>query len=112
MEDIENVIQHLKKKGLSIADIYNGLGVERGYFDGRRRSTNGHKRKELAKQVVDKFAEYFTDTVEDSPAISQYDDNYRDEYIESLKARIKDLELDKDFLRKIILEKLDAVLSR
>lgn len=48
MGDIESVIDRLRQKGLSIADIYTKLGMERGFFDGRRRSINEFKRRELA----------------------------------------------------------------
>lgn len=112
MADIESVIERLKQKGLSIADIYTKLGMERGYFDGRRRSINEYKRRELSKQIMDNFSEYFNDIMEESTPANFYSDKYQGEYIESLKSRIKDLESDRDFLRKIVLEKLDAVLSR
>ncbi len=112
--EIESVIDRLKKKGISLADIYGKLNMERGYFDGRRRSVNEFKRRELAKLVMGAFSEYFSDTytVEEPQLNTSYGDNYKDEYIESLKARIKDMETDRDFLRRIILEKLDLLIDR
>jgi len=112
MGDIESVIDRPRQKGLSIADIYTKLGMERGFFDGWRRSINGLKRRELAKQIAESFSEYFTDMVEETQITTYAGDKYKDEYIDSLKARIKDLESDRNFLRKIILEKLDVIISQ
>jgi len=111
MGDIEFVIDRLRQKGVSLATIYQRLNVERGYFDGRRRSVNEYKRRELAKQITEAFSEYFNDlNVIEEPKIQTLNtDTYKDEYVQLLKDRIKDLESDRDFLRKIILEKLEGI---
>lgn len=114
MYDIEKVIETLKKRSVSIADIYERLKMERGYFDGRRRSVNEYKRRELAKQIVEAFPEYFEkeNMVEETRVESSSSNEYKDKYIRLLEERLKDVEGDREFLRKVILEKLDKILKQ
>lgn len=110
MHDIEKVIGTLKKRSVSIADIYGRLKMERGYFDGRRRSVNEYKRRELAKQVMEAFPEYFEQTPDTTePQRKENDNPFREKYIRLLEERVKEVEKERDFLRKTVIEKLERL---
>lgn len=111
MGDIEGTIERLRQKGISLADIYGKLGMERGYFDGRRRSVNEYKRKELARQIIEAYPDYFLDEVQESEPEKTSGNEYKEKYIRLLEERLKDVEADREFLRKIVFEKLDILLK-
>lgn len=123
MHDIEKTIEHLKRKNISVAAIYNTLGMERGLFNGRRHSTNPIKREELAKEIRRAFAEHFKDEkpYED---LSQKEylgngteivtDVYQAKYIQLLEQNAGDLKRENEALRlenKQLLEELKKALK-
>lgn len=59
MADIEKVINDLKARGIKLADIYGRMKLERGYFNGRRRSINEASRRGLAEDIIKEFPEFF-----------------------------------------------------
>lgn len=106
MADLEKILEHLKRKGISIADVYGRLEMERGYFDGRRRSVNADKRDELAKQILEAFhAE--TEGVEfgDEP---KTENKIEMKYIALLEKRLQEVEAERDKWKQLAEQKQET----
>lgn len=62
--ELEDVINHLTgPQRLPIKDIYERLGLTRGLFQSRRRSSDPKKRSKLGEEIIAAYPEYFPDGV-------------------------------------------------
>jgi hypothetical protein len=102
--DLENVITLLKgQKSVSLKEMMEKVGVERGGFLSWRRSSNKGRRDELAKKLIDAYPQHFEE-IEDKPNPAERD--VRDKYTEFLEKEIERLRFENDRLLRMVEQKL------
>jgi hypothetical protein len=56
-QDIENLIEYMKGKGVSIQAIVDKINIDRNYFNSWRKSTKKARRDELKELIMKAFPE-------------------------------------------------------
>jgi hypothetical protein len=110
--DVEKVIYFLKsEKGITLNEMMKKVGVERGGFLSWRRSTNEGRRKELARELIKGFPQYFGDEVE--KAQEKVDEiKIEARYIAYLEKETERLRLENERLFKMLEEKINTLAAR
>ncbi len=102
-KDIEENLNHLtNKKGITIVEIRERLGLDHGAFYSWRRSTKKARREELAEQIFNAFKEDFEKDWENesNPEATKTDNQVEKKYIKLLEKNIEEIREDRDKMRE------------
>lgn len=105
-KDIEKVLEHLSRKGLSDANIYARLQMPRGTFYARRQSTKEITREALAEKIIQAYPDQFPNG--EIPTAQEPEIHYGNpttaKYIALLENQLKDANADREWLRHLLNE--------
>lgn len=101
-KDIEANLNHLtNKKGITIVEIREKLGLDHGAFYSWRRSTKKARREELAEQIFNAFKADFEDLEnEDNQEENTNSSQTERKYIKLLEKNIAEIREDRDKMRE------------
>ncbi len=102
MESLETTIASLRAQGISVKNIYDQLGMERGTFESKRNAKKAASKEELAAQIQEAFRDRLTGTVGQSISIEE-------KYVQALEASVSDLRAERDRLREENLKLLEEI---
>lgn len=101
--ELEDVINHLTgPQRLPIKDIYERLGLTRGLFQSRRRSSDPKKRSKLGEEIIAAYPEYFPDGVAPSSNTTGKEDmaGFGMRLVTMLEKNLEELKKERDELKE------------
>jgi len=106
------IIEHLRQKGIKHVDIMRAMNIEKGMFNSWRNSANKKRRMEMTEELLRIYASELEDiglSTFNEPAPPYLLKREDDKYLELLEQTVKELKVQNEWLRNLVEEKNDQI---
>jgi uncharacterized membrane protein YcaP (DUF421 family) len=102
------IIEHLRQKGIKHVDIMRAMNIEKGMFNSWRNSANKKRRMEMTEELLKIYASELEDiglSTFNEPVPPYLLKREDDKYLELLEQTVKELKVQNEWLRNLVEEK-------
>jgi len=102
------IIEHLRQKGIKHVDIMKAMGIEKGMFNSWMNSANKKRRMEMSEELLRIYSAELGSIV--MPTVNEPTPPYlpkkeEDRYVELLEETVRELKIQNEWLRGLVEEK-------